>query len=337
MCLLRPRTPTVLNEERMSASLPGVMMSVSRQCNVESRIYPYQTQAVRDLAWACFSPPLIDTARLADAAGIRDLVPALTPDRRLWLEHLDRDAEPLLRHLARRPTGRLGLYFEQLWQFFLHSDTQVELLAHNLPVQDAQRTVGEFDCLYYCHRRRRHVHVEFAVKYYLGVSEPDANPEGGTRWLGPDPRDRLDRKLDRMLTRQIRLGETTAGQAVLASLGVADAEKEIVLRGQLYQPASRPRPLPPGYNRNNSPGIWTTLGQFASSADASGRYLLLPRLRWLSPAVAGPADRPLSAQDVYALLDARFAEGRGPAPVALLDTAGVECERLFITPQDWPG
>jgi len=280
---------------------------------------------------------MIEAARLPDAAGICDLAPALTPARRLWLERLDRDAAPLLTHLAERPTGRLGLYFEQLWQFFLHSDSQVELLAHNLPVQDTQRTVGEFDCLYYCRRRQRHVHAEFAVKYYLGVPAADGARGGGTHWLGPDPRDRLDRKLDQMVKRQVRLGETAAGQAVLASLGIADVTREIVFRGQLYQPASRPLPLPAGYHRDNSPGVWTTLRHFASRADIPDRYLLLPRLRWLSPAIADAVDRPLSAQDVCALLDTRFGAGRGPAPVARLDAAGVECERIFIAPEDWPG
>ncbi|MDZ7781981.1 MAG: DUF1853 family protein [Halioglobus sp.] len=312
-------------------------MSASRQCNVEFRIYPYQTQVVRDLAWACFAPPLVYAAQLAPAAGIRDLAPQLTPARRQWLEHLDRDAEPLLAHLAGRPTARLGLYFEQLWHFFLHSDPQVELLAHNLPVRDTQRTVGEFDCLYYCRRRQRYVHAEFAVKYYLGVPAPDGARDGGTHWLGPDPRDRLDRKLDQMVGRQIRLGETTAGQAVLASLGIADVDREIVFRGQLYQPASQALPLPVGYNRDRSPGAWTTPRHFASRADVADRYLLLPRLRWLSPAVAKSVDRPLSPEGVCALLKARFAEGRGPAPVALLDTAGVERERFFIAPETWPG
>jgi hypothetical protein len=107
-------------------------------------IYPYQTLEVRDLAWACFSPPLMDTARLAvGRADVENCSFPLTPLRRAWLEKLDRDASPLLTHLSVLHSRRLGVYFESLWHFFLAQDPEVELVAHNLPVTSDGRTLGE--------------------------------------------------------------------------------------------------------------------------------------------------------------------------------------------------
>ena len=129
----------------------------------------YHTREVRDLAWACFSPPLLLSPGLAQPEeAVSNCGLGLTDARRSWLERLDRDARPLLEHLARRRGSRLGIYFEQLWHFFLTEDPAVDLVAHNLPVRADGRTIGEFDCLYYCRERRRHVHLELAVKYYLG-------------------------------------------------------------------------------------------------------------------------------------------------------------------------
>ena len=114
----------------------------------------YRTPAVRDLAWACFSPPLLHNDQLlADPGGLTNCYLELTPQRRDWLAALDRDPSALLEHLAVNAPRRLGLYFERLWHFFLQADPAVELLAHNLPVRDGGVTLGEFDCLYYCRRR----------------------------------------------------------------------------------------------------------------------------------------------------------------------------------------
>lgn len=85
--------------------------------------YPFQTPEVRDLAWACFSPALMHSQELAGStADVVNSPQALTPLRMAWLERLDRDASALLEHLSLRASQRLGLYFEQLWHFFLVQD-----------------------------------------------------------------------------------------------------------------------------------------------------------------------------------------------------------------------
>ena len=111
--------------------------------------YIYQTRAVRDLAWACFSPALLHSNVLADAdQDIANCGLSLSPAREQWLMEIDRHPEELLRHLSKLHNKRLGLYFESLWHFFLQQDPQVDLIAHNLAVRTPHKTVGEFDCLY---------------------------------------------------------------------------------------------------------------------------------------------------------------------------------------------
>ena len=81
------------------------------------------------------------------------------------------------------------------------------LTARNLPIMRDRRTLGELDFVYYCQHRQRHVHLETAVKFYLGV--PAAHKLQWTaqqqpalswsQWLGPGCKDRLDLKLLKML------------------------------------------------------------------------------------------------------------------------------------------
>lgn len=296
--------------------------------------YPYQTQAVRDLAWACFAPPLLYTSGLHRAQRrVTDAAFALTPARRLWLEGLERDARPLLEHLAQAPSTRLGLYFERLWHFFLREDPEVELVAHNVPVYDGGRTLGEFDCLYFCKRRNTHVHLELAVKFYLGVPGEPA----GRQWLGPNTRDRLDLKLTHLLEQQITLADRSAAQTQLESLGLPAPAREVALRGYLFQPVGETLPPPPGYNPQKPFATWYTTTQLrerAATRDGTG-FRLLERLAWLAPRRAAVGDC-IVAENLEESVRARFAQRPAPLLVAALDAAGEERERFFVVPPRWP-
>ena len=193
-----------------------------------------KTPVVRDLAWAGFAAPLLQIEHLSGQKA------AISSPVLLWegfwqetLARLDHDPAPLLLHLEQRRGKRLGLYFESLWHFLLGEDPQTEVLATNLPVHENGRTVGEFDCLYYCARREQSIHLELAVKYYLG------NPADGT-WLGPGCNDHLDRKLDHLLQQQIRLSRHSASQDLLAKLGATEPALEIGLKGYLFSPPDGP-------------------------------------------------------------------------------------------------
>lgn len=321
----------------------------------------FHHRCVRDLAWACFSEPLVLAPQL-DGAGTRlsNAGFELTGVRREWLAALDARPAPLQAFLARAQARRLGLYFERLWQFFLQSDPEVELLAHNLPVRDGGRTIGEFDCLYFCRRRQRHCHLELAVKFYLGHEGASGapspresrcdNPTNGHwhAWLGPNSRDRLDLKLRRLLDHQVRLADTPQGRRLLAEHGIHDPLRELELKGYLFRHPRAPLAAPPAFNPARGLRAWWRLADLPGALEPQYRYRVLPRLEWLAPArdragsdntaenerTAG--DPPLSARALAANLQARFNAHQQACLVAALDGAGEEIARFFVTDADWP-
>ena len=112
---------------------------------------PYlKNKVVRDLAWSCFGPNLIDTflptqrQKSLPSGGIESLELDLTNGRIQWLLELDQNPESIFIHLSHLKSSRLGLYFEVLWHFFLRHDSQLELMAHNIPIRSDKRTLGEF-------------------------------------------------------------------------------------------------------------------------------------------------------------------------------------------------
>lgn len=289
-----------------------------------------QEPTVRDLAWACFTPALLhlQQADLGTAAF------PLTGGRSAWLQALDRDPAPLREWLQQRPATRLGVYFERLWQFFLHSDRDTELIASNLPVRSGGRTLGEFDCLYWCHQRQRAVHLELAVKFYLGLAtaKPSAGYSNGCDWIGPNTVDRLDRKLQRLLQHQTQLSQQPAAQPVLAALHAEKPLREARVAGCLFSPSAAALPPPRGYNTALPLCRWLPLGEWR--AECGGDWQIIPRLQWLAPLRASRHGQ--AGATLAATLEAHFREGGKPQLVAALDAHGNERSRCFVAADTWP-
>ena len=305
-------------------------------------IYPYQTREVRDLAWACFSSPLLDTdAMEGNSLEATNCAFPLTAKRRRWLETLDQNPAPLLQHLSDQLSRRLGLYFESLWHFFISRDDTVDLVAHNLPVREAGRTLGEFDILYFCRRRNCHVHLELAVKFYLGRAsgEKTGTESAWRQWLGPEARDRLDIKMAHMLGHQIHLSKTEAAIPLLESLGVEQLEREIEVKGYLFRPLDCALPPPLAFNPKGGIHPWLRLSDLADkpAGIAADSYHVLPREHWLSAARLEPGAKGLGITELEQVLGGEMKQRPAPRLVAALDSHGQEIERFFVTQPDWPG
>lgn len=308
-------------------------------------IYPYKNSLVRDLAWACFDPPIVDIAILS-TGRVSNCALALTPEREHWLLELDADPTPLQDHMAKLRSHRLGIYFESLWHFFLQQDSAVDLVAHNLPIRNEGKTIGEFDCIYYCHQRQRHIHLELAVKYFLsvdthqGMSGQAELPASSdlNQWWGPECQDRLDLKVNHLLDRQINLSDHPASKQALSDLGVEELHKEVEIKGYLFQSIENPIALPTGYNRQDISDQWVHLPNLLEYCETmeAARFKHLPKFQWLSPAVEKNKSDTLGASELEQLMLRHFEGESRPQLVAALDEAGVECCRFFVVGKVWP-
>lgn len=69
----------------------------------------FKNQVIRDLAWSCFGPNLIDMFSQPD---IQSLKLDLTPERNEWLLELDQNPESTHLHLSHLKSRRLGIFFD---------------------------------------------------------------------------------------------------------------------------------------------------------------------------------------------------------------------------------
>ena len=293
--------------------------------------------AVRDLAWTLIAAPLLLDAQWQQCHPLAGSSWAQEPATLLeWLREQDDDARALDSWLARSATRRLGLYYERLWQFALNAATGVQLLAANVAIRHGAQTLGEMDLL--SRDARGDHHTELACKFFLGPLH--AGGEDAFNWLGPGGQDRLGLKLAHLRERQLTLSNRTEAQAVLASLGIHKLQAELWLGGYLFYPWPNGCAIPHGAHPQHLRGHWLHHRQWLDFAaqNPNGRWLLLPRSRWLAPARSDQASS-LSLAQLTEQLDSIDQQLR-PLLIAQLqpqtDGDWHEVQRLFVLRDDWP-
>lgn len=246
----------------------------------------------------------------------------LTSARREWLSSLDRDDATLRQFMQDHCySKRLGLVFESLWHFFLREDPATELIAHNIPVRDGNKTLGEFDVLYYCHQTQQAIHLELAVKFFLGLNVNQQTPSL-SHWFGPNRADRLDRKLARLKQHQLPLALSEAGRAALREYDIEAPLQQLQVSGILFHRDNNGTHL--SLNPEHQRGRWQTVDDFVGDSQNSDkqqwRYLAKPH--WLEGQYANAA---VFTSEYMTLASER--------PIMAINAAQ---ERLFIVPNQWP-
>ncbi|UAW97092.1 DUF1853 family protein [Halopseudomonas nanhaiensis] len=281
----------------------------------------------RDLAWIAEAPPL-----LADGSmSVRDpLAGSLWRDDPERLHHalrqLDDDPVRLTAKFGESTDYRLGRYYERLWQVLLELAPDIRVIAHNVPVRHQRRSLGELDLIIEA-ADGAVIHFELAIKFYLGRPELDAcGPcSAHSAWWGPDPKDRLDIKVDRLASHQLPLATRHADRLV----GLPQIDRSCAwLQGCLFYPAGRE--MAPAEQAGVPAWRHEWCYRRALEEALPSGWIALPHKRWLAP----PA---MSADFSGSLAAEPFS--RPGAPVMLINESRrdyCDAPRLLVMPDGWP-
>jgi len=291
----------------------------------------YQHRCVADLSWAVSSPPLL----LVDGNDCTWFSERWYQDQYNEIEQqlraLDRDPAKLESLLAAQKDRRLGNYFETLWSFALQLHSRYQLIERNLQIHDGENTLGEMDFIVLDNETGRYAHWELAIKFYLGIGDTVNH----NAWHGPGRQDRLDLKLDHLLSWQTRLSRHPVAKAQLEERGIVIDDCAVILKGRLFYPwqLGGPEYFPQYANPSHLRGQWLTRQQLIQSCGADMRFVPLIRSGWMAEISKDHAPDGYSTGALMRLVDSGLY--RLPMQVIRLEAAsGVE--RLFIVNDDWP-
>ena len=314
-----------LNVQRQSVrqiGYPDLMNTLRAPHN----LHQFKTPAIRHLAWLCEAPQLL--------ASPLTFYPArfLPEDYLSVLTHWDTHPESVPERLLTATEKRLGHYFERLYEVMLSELMGWPILLKNQQIRKDGRTIGELDFVVRNLQSGELEHHEIAIKYYLGVPDPD----GSTWWYGPNAQDRLDLKTGHLLSRQSQLTQRPETQSVLAELGINDtARPRIFMPGYLFYPDELKVTLPDTVPDNHLTGQWC----YAKHLDAhhTTRWVPLNKPHWIGPwsqAHEPPADEARAAiQRVEDRgIPALFAETKWHPELQ----CWAEQDRWFVVPHGWP-
>jgi uncharacterized protein len=317
-----------------------------------------QHKEVRDLAWAVKSPSLVSS---------QDNWPSVVDSNEsdwidTWLLTLDNNPSPLRQHLAKEKSHFLGIYFESLWSFYLEAHPSFNLIAKNLQVNAQKKTIGEFDFIIQDRKSGAFIHQEIAIKFYLGFKRKNTYSfsDGEHTWLGPQCRDRLDLKMNKLINTQTRLSKTEAGQHTLNSAckqltnennkNINQISSQVVLKGYLFYPEDNTVIAPNYCNPKHLRGNWVTLKSLTQQThkiETANAWQLLSKSDWISPyqldhkreQTEPYRDSFIHQADLIEAVNERINKENRPWMIAYLKqhTKGyIEENRVFVVPDNWP-
>lgn len=325
-------------------------MNRTAQLDADS-LYDFKNPVVRDLAWVMLSPSLVKQLNSPVSDFISDsYCERVYHASYQWLCELDSNPRPLNEFLSQRKSSRLGYYFEDLVAYWLKFKLCDGYFAAHVKVSASNRDLGEFDFLFFENNSCQH--WETAVKFYLCWGDK----EGKVTWYGPNANDTLEKKLNKLLSHQVRLSDLPESEKALSDIGI-DATKisaHIFLKGYLFYPLGQ---MSPSVGSNvggcsisstHLKGWWSTVDKFntrilASFSDKSLRWQQLPKRKWLAPRIYDSEEGEKLLKSDFELMQSlreHFRVSRESVLVAGYSTNSrgqwQEQTRGFVVNQSWP-
>ncbi|QAA83017.1 DUF1853 family protein [Aequorivita sp. H23M31] len=174
----------------------------------------------------------------------------------------------------------LGMQAEACFEAFLKCSKIYKLLTSNLQIHDSNQTLGELDYIVRDLKTQNVLHIELACKFYLydetaGISEEE-------KWIGPNRKDRLIDKLEKLKEQQFPLIHAPETQQKLKDLKIEiPTEQKLCLKAFLFLPIKMDRiHLPKNYN-DCIVGHWIRTDDLKE--DKAALYAIPHKKEWLLP------------------------------------------------------
>ncbi|MGS2742325.1 DUF1853 family protein [Halomonas sp. LS-001] len=323
---------------------PGTLERDNRELESVSAAWP--SALMRDMVWLLNTPDLVTLPDIPGRPTLTTLGFQSPAEIAAWLRRQERVLSSLplseLRH------ARMGHYHERLWHYLLDNAPNTRLLARNVRIYAQRTTLGELDMLYRTRQDPTPIHLEVAIKFYLGLPEGPGENASQSRWIGPGGFDSLDIKRYHMQHRQLPLSTTSDARQTLrhwltprdsmANNGPEPAviDHQMAMPGILYYPWHADLPPPEGATAEHRRGLWCHASDWpalAATFPAGTLATWLAKPHWLAPP---PFEQWQALHQITEPQTLKAISLRWPQQLICLTPNDGKTQRIFIVADHWP-
>ena len=228
---------------------------------------------------------------------------------------------------------RLGKHFEDLFTKCIKKTNTINSVHDHIQVIDKGITLGEAD--FVLGQNDAWLHLEIAIKFFLKVGKQGRLED----YLGPSLSDSLDRKIQHLTNKQLKLFTHPAAKEQLTQRGIPHIDHCIAqVYGWLYYHIEDTQPtIPSALNPHHSRGLWCVtneLPDYVASLPDSFEFLIPLRGEWL----VSPVHQTGRTYDKATLLNYFNKPSNEAEQVMVISGVGRSRQliaRLFVVTEEW--
>jgi hypothetical protein len=186
----------------------------------------------------------------------------------------------ILSHLPSLATNFvLGKRMESFFELMIRHSSTYKLLAHNIQISKEKITLGELDFLLKNLQNKQVSHIEMVYKFY--VYDPSFSSEM-QRWIGPNRRDTLLQKAEKLKEKQFPLLFKPETKNLLNSLGLDSAEilQQTCFKAHLFVPKKLQDKYFSHINNKCIAGTWLHFKDFTSAEYRDFKFYAPKKQDW---------------------------------------------------------
>lgn len=172
---------------------------------------------------------------------------------------------------------RLGHMVEKVVSELVKSSTNYEILYENIQIIKDKNTIGELDFIIESSITNQLIHLELAYKFYL--FDPSISEEPMHNWIGPNRKDSLKEKLEKLKTKQFPLLFHEATKSKLTAINIDEVSQMLCLLVSLYIPYEYKGKFDPVYEKAIK-GYYIDFENFKRLNDSTKAYYIPTKKEW---------------------------------------------------------
>ncbi|TVZ28419.1 hypothetical protein JM83_3545 [Gillisia sp. Hel_I_86] len=173
----------------------------------------------------------------------------------------------------------LGKRVEFFFLSAINASQELQIIAHNIQINDENRTLGELDFIVRDLQTSEILHIELMYKFY--VYDPEI-PNEMERWIGPNRKDSLLQKINKVKKNQFPILHTPQAENHIKDIGIDSKGilQQICFKAALFIPEKLNTYNFPNINEECIIGFWLHLKDFSKYNQKDFQFFAPEKQDW---------------------------------------------------------